>query len=36
MTRETYDTLWTLVTCALVVGVCLLASYIAFTGEMLR
>ena len=36
MTRETYDTLWALVTCALVVGVCLLASWIALTGEILK
>ena len=36
MKRETYDTLWTLVTCALVVGVCLLASYVMLTGEMLK
>ena len=36
MTYETYRTLRTLIGYALVVGVCLLASYVALTGEMLK
>ena len=36
MTYATYRTLRTLIEYALVVGVCLLASWIALTGHILR
>ena len=36
MTYEIYRTLRTLIEYALVIGICLLASYVALTGDMLR